>query len=225
MKRVLIVDDNTDNLTVLSEMLKGHFETLTASSGREAIQSAVNSQPDAVVLDVNMPEMDGFEVCLRLHEQPSTRQIPIVMLTSLTGVDNRVKGLELGADDYILKPFHAQELIARINARVRRLDSRKREEADVIVGNLRLEPKSEGVWIDGEAVQLTQLEFELLRFFLEHRDEVISRARLLGDLWPDAVVSDRTVDTHVANLRKKIMKFNHPLTTIYGAGYILKSEA
>jgi len=222
MKRLLIIDDEAENLSLVSEMVKTHFETLTAETGREGVQLAVRNQPDVILLDINMPDMDGFEVCRKLREQPSTRLIPIVMLTASGGVDSRVKGLEIGADDYIVKPFQARELIARLNARLRRFDVEQTANEPVTLGNLRLDPKSFQVWVAEEEIRLTQMEFELLRYFLSHPNEVVARAKLLGELWPDAVVTDRTVDTHVANLRKKIRNFNYPLTTIYGAGYILK---
>lgn len=222
MRRILIIDDDLENLSVLTDMLTGNFEPLTASSGRDGIRIAVSEQPDVVLLDVNMPEMDGFEVCKRLREQPSTRQIPIIMLTTASALDSRVKGLDLGADDYVTKPFQVKELIARVNARIRRFDVEQKQSGELAVGNLKLDPKSCQVWIEGDSVRLTQMEFELLRYFLERPNQVIPRNKLLGDLWPDAVVTDRTVDTHVANLRKKIKAFTYPLTTIYGAGYILK---
>ena len=224
MKRILIIDDDTENLSVLADMLKSSFEPLTASSGREGIQQAVRVQPDLILLDVNMPEMDGFEVCQRLREQPSTRSIPIIMLTTASGLDARVKGLDIGADDYVTKPFQIRELLARVNARLRRQEIQEKREGEISLGNLRLDPKSFQVWVEEEPVKLTQMEFELLRYFLEHPNQVVARNKLLGDLWPDAVVTDRTVDTHIANLRKKIKKFTYQLSTIYGAGYILKTE-
>lgn len=224
MKRILIIDDDPENLQIVSEMVKTHFEPFTSESGRDGIQAAVRIQPDIILLDVNMPDMDGFEVTKRLREQPSTRSIPIVMLTASTALDSRVKGLDQGADDYVTKPFQARELLARLNARLRRFEVDQKQAGELSLGNLRLDPKSFQVWVENEEVRLTQMEFELLRYFLEHPNEVIARSKLLGDLWPDAVVTDRTVDTHIANLRKKIKKFNYPLTTIYGAGYILKTS-
>lgn len=224
MKKVLVIDDDTENLSLVSDMLRTSFEPLTATSGREGIQTAVQSQPDVILLDVNMPEMDGFEVCKRLREQPSTRHIPIIMLTTASGLDSRVKGLEIGADDYVSKPFQVRELVARVNARVRRTEFETKSNSEVSVGNLRLDPKSCQVWVDNVEVHLTQMEFEILRYFLEHPNTVIARNKLLADLWPDAIVTDRTVDTHIANLRKKIKGFTHPLETIYGAGYILKTN-
>jgi DNA-binding response OmpR family regulator len=224
MKKVLIIDDEIENLSLLADMLKGQFEALTAPNGRDGLQIAVQVQPDVILLDINMPEMDGFEVCKRLREQPRTRNIPVIMLTTASSLDSRVKGLDIGADDYITKPFQVRELVARVNARVRRQDIDAKATSELAVGNLRLNPKSFEVMIDDVSVRLTQLEFDLLRYFIEHPNEVIDRNRLLGDLWPDSVVTDRTVDTHVANLRKKIKGFNCSLTTVYGAGYILKSS-
>jgi DNA-binding response OmpR family regulator len=214
MKKVLIVDDDQENLQLVSDMLRAEFEPVTASNGREGILTAVREQPDIILLDVNMPEMDGFEVCKRLREQPGTRQIPIIMLTTASSLDSRVKGLDLGADDYITKPFQVRELVARIHARVRRHEADRKAETTLELGNLKL----------GDSVKLTRIEFELLRYFLEHPNQVVDRQKLLGDLWPDAVVTNRTVDTHVANLRKKIKGFSYPLETIYGSGYILKTS-
>jgi DNA-binding response OmpR family regulator len=223
MKRVLIVDDDRENLDLVADMLRAEFQPLTAASGREGIVAAVREQPDLILLDVNMPEMDGFDVCKRLREQPGTRQIPIIMLTTASSLDSRVKGLDLGADDYITKPFQVRELVARIHARLRRQELDRKAESALELGNLKLDSKSFQVWVNGESVKLTRIEFELLRYFLEHPNQVVDRQKLLGDLWPDAVVTNRTVDTHVANLRKKIKGFSYPLETIYGSGYILKA--
>jgi DNA-binding response OmpR family regulator len=222
MQKVLIIDDDHDNLQLMAEMIQADFEPVTAANPLEGLRMAVQTQPGVILLDVNMPGMDGFEVCRRLREQPSTRHIPVLMVTHQNGVEARVRGLETGADDYIGKPFQVRELIARIKARLRRLDDEQRRDAEIALGNLRLIPKSFQVLVDGEQIRLTQLEFDLLRYFLEHPNEVIDRRRLLGDLWPDAIVADRTVDTHVANLRKKIRSFTDPIQTIYGAGYMLR---
>lgn len=222
MRRLLVIDDDPENLKLVIEMVKGHYEAFHTNSGREGLQLAVRVQPDVILLDVQMPEMDGFEVCKRLREQPATRHIPVIMLTAAGGLDSRVRGLDIGADDYVTKPFQTKELLARVNARMRRFDTEKKDEGELSLGNLKINPKSMQVWVADEEIKLTQMEFDLLRYFLEHPNEVIARHKLLGDLWPDAVVTDRTVDTHMANLRKKIRKFNYPLTTIYGAGYILK---
>src|SRR3954467_15076648 len=135
MKKVLIIDDDQDMLYLVSEMLRGQFQPLQAMNGKDGIAIAVREQPGLILLDVNMPEMDGFEVCKRLREQPTTRQIPIIMLTTASSLDSRVKGLDLGADDYITKPFQVRELLARINARLRRHESDRLAEAVMVLGN------------------------------------------------------------------------------------------
>lgn len=225
MKRILIVDDDSENISIVADMLKSGFQVLSATSGKDAIRMAVQHEPDLILLDVNMPEMDGFEVCRRIREQPATRHIPVVMLTSASSIDHRVRGLDIGADDYVTKPFQSRELMARVQARLRRFELEEKKTENLELGNLKLDSKSHQVWIDEELIKLTQLEFELLRYFLERPNQVIPRTKLLGDLWPDAVVTDRTVDTHMANLRKKIRRFQHSLATVYGAGYVLKTEA
>jgi DNA-binding response OmpR family regulator len=198
------------------------FVPLTAESGKDGIRLAATEKPDVVLLDVNMPEMNGYEVCKRLREQPATRMIPVIMLTTQGSLDSRVKGLEIGADDYIPKPFQIRELVARINAKLRRIEVERKVGEPIAVGNLKLDPKSFSVQVNEQPVKLTQVEFELLRYFLEHPNQVIGRKTLLNDLWPDAVVTDRTIDTHMANLRRKIKGFVYTFETIYGAGYILK---
>jgi DNA-binding response OmpR family regulator len=224
MKRVLIIDDEPEGGAFVSDLLKDHFEPRVCLTGREGLRIAVRETPDLIILDLHMPDMDGFEVCKKLREQPSTRNIPLILLTQYNDLEEKVRGFDSGADDYITKPFEARELIARALARVRRFEQDQSGAKEIQLGNLRLEPKSFQVWVDEETVHLTQMEFELIRYFLEHPNTVVGRAKLLGDLWPDAVVTDRTVDTHIANLRKKIRNFKYPLTTIYGAGYILRVE-
>lgn len=224
MKKILIVDDEQEIINILTEMLRSEFHIVSSLSGKDALSKAVRELPDLVLLDINMSDMDGFEVCKRIREQPATRPIPVIMLTTATGLDDRVKGLDLGADDYISKPFQARELVARIHARLRRVDIEKKSDETIVQGNLKMNPKSFQVWVNEKEVHLTKIEFELLRYFLDHPNEVIDRQKLLGDLWPDSVVTNRTVDTHMANLRKKISGFNNNLNTIYGAGYILKPE-
>ncbi|MGK5082529.1 response regulator transcription factor [Bdellovibrionota bacterium FG-1] len=225
MKKVLIIDDDIENGQLVADMLRDKFEALIATSGREGVSLAIRQQPDLLLLDVNMPEMDGFEVCKKLREHPNTRQLPIIMLTTASSLDSRVRGLDIGADDYITKPFQVRELVARVQARLRVHEAVRQAESVLELGNLKLEAKSFQVWVDSNAIKLTRIEFELLRYFIEHPNEVVDRHKLLGDLWPDAIVTNRTVDTHVANLRKKIRGFDHPLETIYGSGYILKTTA
>ena len=155
-----------------------------------------------------MPEMDGFEVCRRLRNQPSTRHIPIIMLTGEDALDSRVQALDFGADDYVCKPFEYKELIARIHARLRRNQFYQKLEAEVQLGNLWMDPKSCQVRIAEQLVKLTQLEFDLLRYFLERPNQVVDRSRILADLWPDAIVAGsncRTLTSLTSEGRSKTL--------------------
>lgn len=224
MKKVLIIDDDQDVVSATGEMVRAEFQVACVGSGREGIQAALQDRPNLILLDVNLPDMHGFDVCQRLREHPATRSIPILILTSLSETESKVRGLELGADDYMTKPFQAKELLARMNARVRRQATEKNENRVLVHANMSVDPRAKEIKIDGKALHLTQIEFELVRYFLLHPNEVIPRRRLLGDLWPNAVVNDRTIDTHIANLRRKIKGAQFPLSTIYGAGYILRTN-
>ena len=225
MKKVLIVDDDPENRAVVSEMIGGTFQTLTASGGKDGVRMAASEIPDLVLLDINMPDMNGFEVCRKLREAQVTRHIPVIILSTLSDMDSRVEGLNLGADDYITKPFHGRDLIARIQARLRRIELDLREEQPITFGNLSIDPKTMEATLDGKALKLTRVEFQIVRYFFEQPEKLIDRNVLLGDLWPDAVVTLRTVDTHIGNLRKKLRGFTGRIKTVYGSGYILKQAA
>lgn len=224
MKRILFIDDDKGLQDAVVDILDGKFKVISAFTAEKGIETSLTEKPDLILLDVGLPDMDGFEVCKRLREQINTRHIPVVMLTGQTELDARVRGLDLGADDYIGKPFASKELVARINARLREEKRNRVQTKELKVGNLKMNPKSHSVTIDGNAVKLTQLEYDLLHFFLECKDELIPREKLLNELWAGTIVTQRTVDTHIANLRKKIKGFNCSLETVYKAGYILKTK-
>jgi two-component system phosphate regulon response regulator PhoB len=224
MKRVLVIEDDPDFCEAVVRTLTPYYQPLKAHTGQEGLKVATAEKPDLVLIDLHLPEMSGFEVCEQLRSRPGTRDIPIIILTGESEPDSRVKGLDAGADDYVSKPFHAQELLARIRARLRRREADAKGQEDIQLGNLRYEARSSQVWVEEEPIYLTQVELQMLRYFLEYPDEMISRERLLGDLWPDSVVTSRTVDTHVAHLRKKLKKFSCNLKTVFRGGYILKTR-
>lgn len=224
MKKVLIVEDDNDTACVIGEMLVGSFQTTFAASGREGLLAAGREKPALILLDLNLPDMSGFEVCRKLRVNPATAETPVIFLTSAASLDNCVQGLSLGADDFLPKPFQVKELLARIQARVRRRETEIQAASGISLGNLQVLPNSCEVRIEGRSVQLTQLELSLLRYFLAHPDQVISRERLLGDLWSDAVVVSRTVDTHVSNLRKKLRGVSYPIETVHRTGYVLRTS-
>lgn len=221
MKRVLIIEDDPEFLRSVSELLSKNFQPISVSSSEEGLKAAFKDKPDLILVDLRMPGMDGFEVCRRLREKPTTRAIPIILLTGDVQPESKVRGLDLGADDYVSKPFEPRELLARIRARLRRTAVERRDEEELRLGNLVFEPKSSQVRVASRHVELTRAETRLLQYFLERPNELISRERLLGDLWPDAVVAARTVDTHVARLRRKLKDFSCELKTVFRGGYLL----
>lgn len=225
MKRVLIVDDEEDLRAMLREMLEPHFEIIEAANGREALQRGMQDSPDLILLDLSIPEVAGTEVCRTLRGHPKTASIPIIMVTAHGSPESRVHGLDTGADDYVVKPFHGGELLARIRARLREVEVRREASLPTGVGNLRLSTDLREATIEGRSVRLTRIECDLLTYFMSRLNRVVERRQLLGDLWPDSVVSERTVDTHMANLRRKIQGFDHQLDTVHGSGYVLRSPA
>ncbi|MDR3606448.1 MAG: response regulator transcription factor [Oligoflexia bacterium] len=222
MKKILIIEDDEAFAGALAKILSTQYLPSHAQSGMEGIKLALNDKPDLILIDINMPEMNGFSVCEELRGKPATRDIPIIILTGEAEPLSRVKGLDAGADDYVSKPFHAQELLARIRARLRRRALERKENAEYKIGNLRYDPKSSQVLVNDEVVPLTQVELQVLKYFFDYPNELISRERLLGDLWPASVVTHRTVDTHVAHLRKKLKDSTLKLKTVFRGGYILE---
>lgn len=230
MKKILIIEDDLDLGAVLVDVLSREYQAIHATSGEHGLALVDQEHPDLILLDLKMPGMDGFTVCERLRKMSSTLETPVIILTAEGAPKSRVKGLDLGADDYMLKPFYSDELLARIRARLRRVRSPEPvknpsdSKEEIVVSNLRIDPISSQIWINNEMVHLTQVEYLILRYFLRFPNELISRERLLKDIWSDGQVSIRTVDTHIAHLRKKLKDFNHNLRTVFRGGYILEME-
>jgi DNA-binding response OmpR family regulator len=223
MKRILVVDDEADLRAMLRDMLDSQFEILEAATGREAVQRALQDHPDLILLDISIPELSGIDVCRTLRGHPATAAIPIIMVTAHGSPESKVHGLDTGADDYVVKPFHGGELLARIRARLRETEARDPEALVIGIGNLQINRELREATISDRKVKLTRIECDLLGYFIQRVNRVVERRQLLGELWPDAVVSERTVDTHMANLRKKITGFDHRLDTLHGSGYILRA--
>lgn len=221
-RTVLIVDDESDNRELIEQILGEKFKVLTAADGEEGIRVARSSLPDLILLDITMPKLDGFAVCETLRTNEATRDIPIIMLTASTDVDNRIKSFMTGADDFVPKPFRPKELLARVVSKIRRVEERQGKQEVVECGNLVLDLKKIEAVLNGKPLGLSVLEFNLLKCFVQNKDRVMSRERILEAVWRDSVVSDRTVDTHIVSLRKKLEGFDHQLATVYGAGYVLK---
>jgi two-component system phosphate regulon response regulator PhoB len=222
MAFILVVEDEADLQQILAYNLRqaGH-EVVTASNGEAALAQVRQRVPDLIVLDLMLPGMSGTEVCKLVKQDPATRQAAVLMLTAKGSEIDRVVGFELGADDYVVKPFSVRELALRIAAILRRQQGGTTEStARVDFGKLRIDRDAHRVWVEGDEAPLTALEFRLLCLLFDRRDRVQSRAALLDDVW--GVSSDletRTVDTHVKRLREKLGAAGAYIETVRGVGY------
>jgi DNA-binding response OmpR family regulator len=222
---VLVVEDEPDirNLLVVN-LARGGFRCRTAATGTEALRAVKASAPDLVILDLMLPEMDGLEVCRRLRQEPGTASIPIIILTAKTDEVDRVLGLEMGADDYVAKPFSPKELVARVRAVLRR--TRQAEgPRPLTAGPLRLDPARHVATLGGQPLALTPKEFDLLQALLEAAGRVLSREHLLSRVWGYAradEVESRTVDVHVRRLRAKLGDEGRRIATVKSIGYRLE---
>lgn len=227
---ILIVDDEPELVRPLEFAFKREgFETRTAHDGRTALARAAElPRPGLVLLDLMLPDISGTEVCRRLKADPRTRSIPVIMVTARGEEIDRVVGFEVGADDYVVKPFSTRELVLRARAVLRRNATEAAPEpvADITTfGRLRIDEAGHRVWVDGEEVQLTALEFRLLSTFLARKGRVQSRDVLLDTVWGmSAAVTTRTVDTHVKRLRQKLGTASSYVQTIRGVGYRFRAN-
>ena len=226
--KILIVDDEKNIVEAIRYNLeRAGFRTLAAADGARALELARRELPDLITLDVMLPEHDGWEVYRLLRQDPRTRRIPVVMLTVKGDEADKIVGLELGADDYMTKPFSPKELVARVKAVLRRAKEPASEEA-VTVGGLRVDFGKHLVWVKGKPVELTAKEFDLLRALLEAKGRVLGREFLLDRVWgleQSLEIETRTVDVHVGQLRKKLQSEAKRLVTVKGAGYRFDSDA
>jgi two-component system, OmpR family, response regulator MprA len=219
--RVLVVEDDEDIADVLRRSLRNEgYEVRTSADGVEALDVAAGFVPDLVVLDLGLPRLDGVEVCRRLR---ADSDVPILMLTARAETEDRVGGLDSGADDYLVKPFERRELLARIRALLRRRPPRG--SASLGVGDLSLNPDTREVRRNSREVELTNREFELLEYLMRNERLVISRERLLDEVWGyDPMAATNTIDVFISNLRRKLEAGGESrlLHTKRGAGYVLK---
>ena len=223
MARILAIEDEADLLQVLEYNLRqaGH-EPLVADSGKTGLEIARSEHPDLVLLDLMLPDLSGTEICKALKSDEETKHIPIIMLTARGEEIDRVLGFELGAEDYVVKPFSVRELMLRVQALLRRslpTDSPTREQ-DIEFGGLKIDRAAHRAWVDQEEIELTALEFKLLVTLYDRRNRVQTRSALLDDVWGiQADITTRTVDTHVKRLREKLAGARDYIETVRGVGY------
>ena len=221
MPRILIVDDEPEMVRGLEDNLRFEgYQTLAAANGKDGLALALREAPDLILLDIMLPEMSGWDVCRALRQKGV--DVPVIMLTARGEEVDRVLGLELGADDYITKPFSLRELLARVRAVLRRPGPRRKFE-EFAFGDVRLHLRARQAFKGGREVRLTRKEFDLLRYLAEHRGEVLTRDRLLEEVWGyERFPTTRTVDTHILRLRQKFEPDpERPvhILTVHGQGY------
>jgi DNA-binding response OmpR family regulator len=225
MNKILIVEDDDTILLGLKDDLEFEgYEVATADNGRDGYMLAKNKEFDLIILDILLPELTGFEICKKLRE--GQVETPILMLTAAkTEEMDKVMGLEMGADDYVTKPVGSREMVARVKAILRRAGGEKKTGDIFELGDVSVDFKRHEVLKAGEKVHLTALEFRLLKFFIERKGEVVTRDNLLNEAWGDAIISPRTIDSHIVHLRKKIEPDpSRPkyLVSVRGVGHIFE---
>jgi len=227
-EKILIVDDEKDIVKMLDYNLKKEgFRTISAYDGEDALDLAVREHPDLIILDLMLPGLDGLEVCKSLKKADKTALIPIIMLTAKTKEADKIVGLELGADDYMTKPFSPRELVARVKAVLRRVKEKDKLLEIVKIGDLTIDFSKISVSVKNKPVELTAKEFELLRTLLKVKGRVLSRDYLLDTIWgfDHAVeIQTRTVDVHIRTLRKKLKSEAKRIVTVKNYGYRFESD-
>ncbi|MGC9972407.1 MAG: response regulator transcription factor [Bryobacteraceae bacterium] len=229
-QRIAIIEDEADIVEMVRYNLrKAGFEVESFARGREGLEHLRRNPPDLLLLDIMLPDEDGFSICRQLRADERLKELPVVFLTARGEEIDRIVGLEIGADDYVVKPFSPRELVARVKAILRR-QARPAEKSELVeIRGLRLDARTQDVTVRGNPVQLSALEFKLLYFLASHPRQIFTRERLLDEVWGrDCSVTLRTVDVHIRRLREKIEA--HPeepeyIGTVRGAGYRMLAEA
>ena len=217
-------DDNTIRDLEVYTLEQTGFQAKGFADGISMLKELESEMPELIILDIMLPELDGVEILKKIRADQRYRDIPIIMATAKGTEMDKIGGLNSGADDYLVKPFGVMEMVARVNAVLRRIH--KNEETGIIaVGNISMKEKEHMVFVLEEKIELTHKEFELLKFFMEHRDVVFSRHELMNNIWGMAYVAEtRTVDMHIKTLRQKLGSAGGQIKTVIGVGYRLESE-
>lgn len=219
VKRILIADDEPDILEIVGyNLTKEGYEVFTAKDGNDAIEQAKKINPDLIILDIMMPKKTGTEVCAILRTQPMFEKTMIIFLTALSDEASQIKGLEIGADDYVNKPISPKVLISRVNALFRRANNHASDSKTIVIDNISIDPVKFMVTVDGKDVVLAKKEFELLHLLASRPGRVFLRNEILSQVWGnEVIVGDRTIDVHIRKIRQKMGI--ECITTVKGVGY------
>ena len=226
---ILVIDDDPALNEVLADIVSDlDFSPVCALSGASGLELAQKINPIAILLDLKMPDLDGMEICKRLRSSNTTDRIPILMITGNDDPKMRVNGLNNGADDYICKPFHREEVQARIRAVLRRTQGLEvnagASSREVNAGNLRIDMAARQVFVARKETHLTGTELKVLLYLLARPNEVVDKQTFLGQFWGSTRVTSRTIDTHVANIRRKLKDWDGSIETVHGTGYVYRAR-
>lgn len=223
MAKILVVDDEPDIYQLIRRFAEheGH-ETIGASNGLEAISLCQENDFDIIIMDVMMPDMDGFTACKEIRKE---KDIPILMLSARGAEYDKLLGFDVGVDDYVVKPFSPKELMARVNVIVNRHKSRFQQQAEIVLGGLRIDTLGRNVFVDDKKTELTAKEYDLLMYFIENRNIALSRSQILNSIWGyEYYGDDRTVDWQIKLLRSKLGKYRNHIVTLRGVGYKFETK-
>lgn len=225
-KKILVVDDEKDIIELLEYNLKKEgYEVVGATTGERALELTERETPNLIILDLMLPGMDGLEVCKILKKSTKTASVPVIMLTAKGEESDIIVGLELGADDYITKPFSPKVLVARVRAVLRRLEEQEKPKETIQIHDLTINIPKHEVTLKGKPIELTKIEFNLLRCLASNPGRVFTRDQLLNKVWGDEIfIVDRAVDVHIRRLRKKLKTASKFIVTIRGIGYKFKES-
>jgi DNA-binding response OmpR family regulator len=219
--KILVIEDNEDTLKFLSLILSAEFETILAENAVIGIDFARNQNPDLILLDIMLPHLNGLDALQLLRADEKTSATPVIILSAKNRSNDITAGLDIGADDYVSKPFDAKELIARIKARLRISQSRRAAADMVSIGDLRIDVLQRKVTYLDKTIDLTLTEFDILRCLTQNSGEVVTRKKIIEFVWTRSKkeINDRTIDVHIRSIRKKIPDIGKHLTSVYGVGY------
>lgn len=221
MKKVVIVDDFEDSCLLLSEVLSPYFRCTFTSDANSAIKLINEIKPDAILLDYKMPGIMGIDLCQTVRQNESLRRTPIIFVSGSATIDEKIKAFEMGADDFVSKPFNVKELVLRIKARMSKTE---KAISELNAGNLKMNLLSRQVFIDNDEVNLTPKQFDLLKILLEYRNNLVTREKCLGEIWSNSEVTARNVDSQINYLKRKLNKFSGRIVAVPSLGYRLEAQ-